>query len=147
MEWVVFWCSLLYLDGNMNTSGRDRGIRQGTVAMKSSRRQQGQWIWTESSESSDWQVIFRHCAFPRPKFDFKGRKFLVICSPMQKKMSRNGWSSGWRRKGRDYRTSSFYFLYWCETSLDMRRWQWMGILAQPEYEWLVWTGGFNTRQR
>jgi hypothetical protein len=44
------------LDGNMNTSGRDRGIRQGTVAMKSSRRQQspqGQWIWTESSESSD----------------------------------------------------------------------------------------------
>lgn len=69
---------------------------------------QGQRIWTESSESSDWQVIFRHCAFPHPEFDFKGTKFLLICSPMQKKMRKRR-RSGSRAK-KNYHTSSYFFI-------------------------------------
>lgn len=93
----------------MNTSVReDRGTRERTVALGDKKRQP---VSTGAADlDRKLRVIrltghFPALCFPRPEFDFKGRKFLLICSPMQKKMTRKGW----RGKG-DYHTSSSFFI-------------------------------------
>jgi hypothetical protein len=55
-----------------------------------------------------------HFSAMRSSFDFKQRKFLVICSPMQKEMMR-------KTKLRAKETLSYIstILYWSESSMEM----------------------------